>query len=567
MPRKKRKIAVIDAETDPFKHGRTPKPFAWGYYDGSYYQYFWGDNATDLLVDYLSTESEPQIIYAHNGGKFDFFYLLQYLDPELFIINGRISKGYLFDFTVELRDSWLILPLPLAAHDKNDIEYWKMERQHRERYKQEILTYLQKDCVSLYDWVNNFIQQYGNNLTLAGAAFKQLKKTGYEIQRTYEEYDERYREFYYGGRVQCLEVGSFFGDYKLVDINSAYPWAMTHEHCQGGMFMEHVRLPDCEHGSFFVDLDCISRGALPYRQDNRLYFPSDNQVRNYKVTGWELRTAQKHNKVIIKKINKVYRSLFTANFSPYVNKFFAEKNLAKFERDKYDKSDHMWIYWNARYQFAKLMLNSCYGKFGQDGRKFEDFTIVDYGEFPENDENKARWLPYSDVALADKSLFHRSAPANSFYDVATAASITGFVRAMLFDAIVKSERPLYCDTDSVICRASDLEYSSVLGAWEIEEHFSEIHIAQRKMYAGKTVDGKIKIASKGVNIGKKSDPAVQEKLFNIIKDGIKTGENYEYKLDAPAFHLKYGPIDPRFFERTINFKNLHQNACNNPPDL
>ena len=70
MPRKKQplKIAVIDAETDPFKHGRIPKPFAWGFFDGTQYADFWGPTATDQLLDFLECYPDPLVIFAHNGG-------------------------------------------------------------------------------------------------------------------------------------------------------------------------------------------------------------------------------------------------------------------------------------------------------------------------------------------------------------------------------------------------------------------------------------------------------------------------------------------------------------------
>jgi hypothetical protein len=60
VPRKKveRRIAVIDAETDPFLHGRKPQVFAWGFFDGETYRDFWGPDATAQLVDYLHTR-EP----------------------------------------------------------------------------------------------------------------------------------------------------------------------------------------------------------------------------------------------------------------------------------------------------------------------------------------------------------------------------------------------------------------------------------------------------------------------------------------------------------------------------
>lgn len=568
MPRKKRKIAVIDAETDPFKHGRTPRPFAWGYYDGTYYQYFWGDDATDQLIEFLSTE-EPTIVYAHNGGKFDYFYLLQWLCPEVFIINGRISRAFLFDMSIELRDSWLILPLALASHDKNDIEYWKLERHCRETHKQEILEYLRKDCTSLYEWVTQYIETFGNNLTLAGTAFKELRASGYDITNTYLDFDDQLRRFYYGGRVQCFEVGSFFEPFNVVDINSAYPEAMLHNHWYGSQYVETFRFPSTDNGSWFADIDAVSRGALPYRHDEKLYFPDDNQTRNYTASGWEINAAIKNNALRVKKINRVYRPVLTENFTTYVNKFFTMKADADLSMKKAkEKGDTIEaLYWSAQRQFAKLLLNSAYGKFGQDGRDFKEFHLCDFGEFPPQEEEKPRWLPYVDLEPVNKSIFNRPAPVEKFYNVATAASITGYVRAKLFDALCNSERPLYCDTDSIICRDTTVPISDKLGDWEIEAALKEIHIAQRKLYAGITEEGKYKLATKGVNIGKRSDDLVQRKLYNLIKEGIKTGEAYSYKMDSPAFNLKLGAIIPRFFDRTINFQNIYNNTCANPDDL
>ena len=55
----KRRIAVIDFETDPFLADRFPRPFAWGFYDGERYVEYWQSDAwntnecTDVLVNFL----------------------------------------------------------------------------------------------------------------------------------------------------------------------------------------------------------------------------------------------------------------------------------------------------------------------------------------------------------------------------------------------------------------------------------------------------------------------------------------------------------------------------------
>jgi hypothetical protein len=86
----KRKLLVIDFETDPFLHDRLPIPFAWGAYDGDNYWHDWIPRAWETprlcartLVDFLkaqAAEGISYIIYAHNGGKFDFLFFLDELD-------------------------------------------------------------------------------------------------------------------------------------------------------------------------------------------------------------------------------------------------------------------------------------------------------------------------------------------------------------------------------------------------------------------------------------------------------------------------------------------------------
>lgn len=568
----RKRVATLDAETDPFKYGRTPEPFVWGLYLDTTFTYFWGktpQECCEKLIDFLKDERDL-VIYIHNGGKFDVHFLLEYLDQELMIINGRIAVCYLFGGAIEIRDSWLILPLPLSAHAKDDIDYNKMERENREHHRHEIIEYLKTDCVSLYGWVSEFIDMFGMNLTLAGTAFKELRKTEYEISRTHAGYDDTFRPFYYGGRVQCFEVGSFSGPVEYVDINSAYPYAMTHRHWYGTQYCEKLKLPDnfeeLNHASYFVDLEAKSYGALPLKVNEKLYFPDDGKRRRFRITGHELMAGLKTDTLKIEKIRRVYMPLFTQDFREYVDKFFAMKHEADVEMKLYKGvDDYLCERAKTKRQFAKLMLNSCYGKFGQDGRKFEKYCLMPFGEWPVNDPtwpHDMRWAPYADGPNGSR-YFARPDPQHSFFNVATAASVTGLVRAYLWESICNSDRPLYCDTDSIMCGKFNGVISDELGAWDREAELSEVHIAQRKMYAGKTykkawpfVD--YKVASKGVRF---SDSA--EESFFAIRKGVKNRQNVELKKESPAFSLKYGA---RFFKKEVKFSEIEKNACNNPPE-
>ena len=505
------------------------------------------------MIDYLSDEKDI-IIYAHNGGKFDFHYLLPYLDEKLLIINGRIAKATLFDGRVELRDSMLILPMALSRFKKDEIDYAWFERPVRERHKKDILRYLRSDCLYLHEWIMRFIDQFGVNLTLAGTAFKELKKTSYRVEKTYDDYDKTFRDFYFGGRVQCFAVGAFYGDYVYIDINSAYSDAMMRAHWYGGRYIEGSTLPEGENGSWFAEISAISRGALPYRGiDNKLYFPDDNSVRTYKASGWEIKAGLETGTLDIHTVHITYEPVLTQNFSEYVERFFAMKKAAE------DAGDA-----TAR-QFAKFMLNGCYGKFGQDGRKFEEFAIVDFGQVPEGEG----WLPYEDT-ITGQRIYSRPDPQYTFYNVATAASVTGYVRAHLWRAICDSENPLYCDTDSLICSAFNGTIGKALGEWDIEAEPKEVYIAQRKMYGMRMANysafgpvDETKKASKGVRLS-----------FDEIRRGVLTGENITQLREGPNFGLKRypssvssasGKFAARFMSRETDFSNSQKSLITCPP--
>jgi hypothetical protein len=220
-----KKLAVIDLETDPFKWGRVPKAFASAFFDGEQYINFWGADCVHLLVEYILSLEDEYYIYAHNGGKFDFFYLMEegVLDNPVKIINGRIVTAAMGKH--ELRDSYAILPIPLKAYEKDEIDYAKFEFDKREKHKPEILKYLRHDCEYLYTLVDKFLNRFGLNLTVGSTAIKELQKF-HKFEKTKRWHDEIYRPYYFGGRVQCFEHGILEGDFKVYDVNSMYPHVM-----------------------------------------------------------------------------------------------------------------------------------------------------------------------------------------------------------------------------------------------------------------------------------------------------------------------------------------------------
>src|SRR5690554_4327677 len=116
-------IWAADCETDPFKKGRLDiAPFLWGCYNGGEYHEF---NSTEKFVDFIIGTGGT--VYAHNGGKFDWHFIFHHI-PEftpLKIINGRLAQFKIGE--TEFRDSYSIIPVPLSAYKKDDMNYDLME--------------------------------------------------------------------------------------------------------------------------------------------------------------------------------------------------------------------------------------------------------------------------------------------------------------------------------------------------------------------------------------------------------------------------------------------------------
>lgn len=525
MPRKPKAICVADFETDPFLESRDPQIFAWGFYDGFQYSTFYapkGDPESQhaaclrSFVEFI--KGRDCIVYFHNGGKFDIHYLLDEIERErIMCIGSRIAKARIGK--AELRDSYLLIPLALKTTGvKIEIDYDYMEHYRRHRFyeRAHIEYYLHLDCVALYEWVKPLIDRFGLKLTLASIAFQELKATGYEIQNTNEHYDDKFRPFYYGGRTEAFKGGYHDGGLVYYDINSAYPYAMLSNHCYGARYEVNAEL----EGADFVHCVAVAGGCLPYRcVDGRLRFPNDDLPREYFVTGWEIRAGFKTKTLDILEVKAAYHFNQRANFSKYVNQFYAEKLQAEKDGDN-DKRLH-----------AKLLLNSCYGKFGLNPRKFKTHVITKRGEIPNDyaefyDTETPYTMEYH--SEAGTIVWSRPEPSDTYYNVATAASITGYVRGMMWEAICESDNVLYCDTDSIICRSSGVGLGDQLGQWSVEGELDHIYIAGKKLYAGKTPDGAVKKACKGAQLD-----------YDQIK-AVALGATVEWSNIAPTKSVKKG---------------------------
>lgn len=532
-PRKKKTICVIDAETDPFLYGRAPKPFAWGCRFGDIYIDFWGKNCTRQLITFLKLIKDPMIIYAHNGGKFDFFFLLRHIENPMRIIHGRIAKARLGKH--ELRDSWLINPQALSAYKKDEIDYSLFEEDKREAHKGAILNYLQGDCQYLYELCTSFVDRFGPILTAPSAAMKELKKI-HPQKNGGKSHDTRFRPFYFGGRVECFESGVINERVKVYDVNSMYPHAMREFDHPAGQQYIFKSAPTLTNGwisgypgwLYFARVLGTNRGALPVRsEDNNGGLSFTREKGEFLVCSHELRAALELGVFTCDKVLETWIPTRKQRFAGFVDKYFAEKIAAKKSGDKISE---IW---------AKLMLNSAYGKFGQNPEDFHDYYLERLGI--DKTPSFTDWVLYEDVAnfriwrkrkrKKDRSIDDGEAGPQGkagYFDVAIAASITSAARSVLMRAIVSADKPLYCDTDSLICRSLGAGVpmdDRALGAWKYEGTGNRLALGGKKLYALFEGREPVKWASKGVHV----EPHEIE--------AIAQGASIVWANDAPNFSL------------------------------
>jgi len=512
MKKVKRRIAVIDFETDPFKYGRIPKPFAWGFYDGEKYVDHWESDTADngrcvnALVDFIidyGNDVGDMLIYAHNGGKFDFLFMLPYLSGDIKIVNGRILQANLEKHL--LRDSYAIMPIKLAKlGDKLDIEYEKMEADVREDNKDEILVYLKADCVELHKAVMAFVDEFGDSLTIGGTAMRALK-TFHKFETANQSFDSIFRNYYYGGRCQCFETGIIETNIKGYDINSSYPDVM--KNCKHPVSSDFEFTSSVTPETSFVCWEGENNNAVPVREKNGLNFNAPDG--RFWSTIHEFNVALEFDLIRPRKIVHAVEFGKVMPFEQFIDHFFAARRIAKIDGNKFLDL------------FYKLILNSAYGKFAQNCENFKDSIILPYGEVPGD--------PYElEFTHGEYAIWSKPSGTKTYYNVATAASITGGARASLLRGISMADRPLYCDTDSVYCEGmrDGLKIdSALLGAWDLEFEGDRIAIAGKKLYAVEKDGVCIKTASKGVKLS-------GAQIFEIAQ-----GATIEYASPVPAFKL------------------------------
>lgn len=502
--KRRKQIAVLDMETDPFDPARETLVFpflAVLYSDHFEPVIIWDEDWRSLVTRCLAAiEALPDnyIIYAHNGGRFDFMFLIHELRGQVKFKGRAIMQARVGNH--ELRDSLHIIPESLSELQKDAFDYKKMEKRKRNRFRQEIIDYCLHDCKYILSFIKSFIKEFGFKISIGAAAIHELRQC-YKFEKITEYADEYLRPFYFGGRVECLQgAGHFSGGWRLYDINSSYPRAMArYAHPVGNDYRTHNGKPTDD--TIFIELECLNYGAL-VAVDDEGKLTTRKQSGRFHTTIWEYETARKYNLIRNVKIIRCIDAPTRTNFSKFIDPLYTRRQFTKQNVKSIEPGTFQFFEAKKDDIFLKLILNNSYGKFSQNPREWKEYYITDVGgAIPEGyGEAPAFECEHYELWERPTQNYWRS-----FNNVGTGASITGAARAYLMEAIHLAREPIYCDTDSVICkelRGVEID-EFALGAWKLEKEIDECIIDGKKLYAYKvkgipdTDKKRIVIRSKG----------------------------------------------------------------------
>ena len=546
------KYSVFDIESNNWKEF-----VVCGYYDGENYKDY--GSILDFLLDITDKNGDDLTIFAHNGGSFDFNFVLECVIKQEgrkhFFIEGLLPRGASF-LSVEIRrlhydekgkrtegrkivfrDSLALLPFSLKSLTTNfKTECAKGEWDHslhKDRNDPKLLEYLKADCVGLYQVLQTYfnwelVRECGVSFTVASQALKVFRS--YLDERImgcptegpeHKNPDKFVRQAYFGGRTEVFRP--YFkakpGEkISCFDINSLYPsvmrdfeypttfkrWEYKYNPKEFGFWEATVEVPKDMYvpplGTLIhIDMDTKEVERVADSSQGKFIFPTG--VFSGVWSSIELEYA----KSIGVKILSTGKGAIFEN-GGYIFRHFIDELWDKRQKAEKDSVDSF---------ICKLLLNSCYGRFGlnlerdqlvkdvgQDG--ISDLTAYEFetGEFVDGKPVVVRYVKEKQTIA-------------SFTNVAIAAWVTAHARIRMHKHYMRlKDRLYYTDTDSVFILDDGTEPTSKkLGEFKYEYSATEACFLLPKTYALAGITGLQDVKGKVIE--------TKEVIKGINKEAIK----------------------------------------------
>lgn len=436
-------------------------------------------------------------------------------------------------------------------------EWYELQKDIVYDFKKELYEYCLSDVDilkrSLEIYVNDALQTTGINplrcSTIASYAMRVYRTNFLKDNKiavlTKEEYDFCKRGFF-GGRTEVFKLfqswtedqikEGIFG--KYVDIQSLYPAVQFYDELPCGVpkwdnepiYNNIIDYLDTHYGYIECDIECPQDLHIPLlaeKKNNKLMF--DLVDKNQKVySSIELLRAVE----IGYKITKIYKSLTFEKsnnmFKEYMKTFLKIKTqCAGYKKDDID--DYIKRYYDScgvllekekiiansgMKLLAKILLNSLWGKFGQNDELPTTMYIKNDAWFKLLNRHIKNEVELKNEILIDDDTLYVSyieKVENKTCLVSTNLALAGMTtanaRLRLYKELYKlSDRVIYCDTDSIIYEYRKNEYnvteSDCLGEFELEKdgNIKEIYALAPKTYGYKTLTGEQHYKCKGITL-------------------------------------------------------------------
>lgn len=448
--------------------------------------------------------NHPGIYYYHNL-KFDGGYILPYLfnhgfthikdgylKPRQFkTIISDMGQFYCIEIMlkgrthIKIYDSYKIITLSVSdmgkafnlPERKGEIDY-NLPRPIGYKLTPNEIDYLRRDCTIVGTALKYMFDHGLTKWTQGSNAYGFLKKEFDDSFRNYfpvlpKEIDNAIRKAYRGGFTYVAEraLNRDIGPGLVYDKNSMYPTHMRYSAMPWGdpVYFTGRYTYDKNYPLFVQCFTCefeLKEGYLPTIQDKtgKFGFLQTEYLKSSKgneitmtLTNLDLEIFYEHYNVINPVFHYGFKFMQSYTlFSNFVDYWYEVKEKAK-------KDGNF-----ALAQIAKIMLNSCYGKFGTN---------------PE----RAQMVPYMGL---DSKVHYDRLPTETIDGeyIPVAAFITAWAR---YDIITQAQklydRFLYADTDSLhlegLEKPDTLKIDKYeLGAWDCETIFNKARYIRQKTY-------------------------------------------------------------------------------------
>jgi hypothetical protein len=361
-------------------------------------------------------------------------------------VSSGLMRATMDESDITFFDTLRHWPMSVAAMGEY-IGKPKMKDYLSNKVTPKLIDACQRDTEIVFDFVSIMLQKYFDlglkiKSTLPSMAMQYWKKyfAPFRMPLLTHETRDRFREGYYGGRVEVFRFKEIKGPIYHYDVNSLYPYVMRENLYPDISSREkHTRNPNFEnYGMAYVDIEIPENNipCLPYRSEKEILFPYGRIIGAYCYP--EIRQALKDGA----KINRIGWAIEYGKscdpFSGYVDTCYGNRLQGKDDLTK---------------TFWKFMMNSLYGKFAA---RDELLTLS-----------------------RDEEFIITSASSNS--NVIWSAYVTSYARLILLNYLREAGTVYYCDTDSVFTD-HELSTGKQLGELKLEGVYSRAEFFGNKVY-------------------------------------------------------------------------------------